>query len=74
MNKHTGDKKKPEAVAKELENIDFAEIEAADLRDVFGEGIDLLAADCNCGSNVNCPPGSPGANFNCGCGSGGEEV
>ena len=71
MNKHTGEKRTPEAIAKELENIDFAEIEEADLREVFGHGIDLLAADCNCPPPENAA--GCGMNVVAGCGGGDGE-
>jgi hypothetical protein len=54
-------KKTPEEVAKDLESIDFAEIEEADLLEVFGSGLKAADADCNC----SCPP-----NTNCPCGGG----
>lgn len=68
MNKHTGDKRAPEAVAKELENIDFAEIEETDLREVFGHGDEGLLANCNC------PPEDSlcGCSINSGCPCGEE--
>lgn len=40
--------KKPEEVAIDLENIDFAEIEEDDLREIFG-GLEGADGDCNCG-------------------------
>ncbi len=40
-------KKTPEEIAKELESIDFAEIDEGDLKDIFGS-LESATADCNC--------------------------
>lgn len=57
---HKKDKRTPEEIAADLENIDFAEIEDGDLKEVFGSISDVADADCNCGCD-------PGSNTNCGC-------
>jgi len=41
------DEKPPEEVAKDLENIDFDEIDADDLKEVFG-GESIPISNCNC--------------------------
>jgi hypothetical protein len=48
MEKH--DKKTPEEVARDLEDIDFAEIDDADLKEAFG-GLGEIRSGC---TNTNC--------------------
>jgi hypothetical protein len=52
------DERTPEEIAKDLETIDFAEIDEDVLREVFGGGAsDLVDSNCNCPCpvNSNCP-------------------
>jgi natural product precursor len=54
LNKNLPDKKTPEEIAKDLEEIDFAEIDEVDLQAVFGGGAsDLAETNCNCGCEIN---------------------
>jgi hypothetical protein len=49
------DERTPEEIAKDLEDIDFAEIDEGDLKEVFG-GLakEIIDGDCNCNGNCNC--------------------
>jgi hypothetical protein len=44
------DQKTPEEVARDLETIDFMEIDEADLKTAFGGGAEIA----DCGTNTNC--------------------
>lgn len=43
------DERTPEEIAKDLENIDFADISEGELQEVFGGGIPIGTSNCNCG-------------------------
>jgi len=47
------DERPPEEIAKDLESLDFAEIDEGDLREVFG-GSTVPISDSNCNCNINC--------------------